>query len=238
MRTNELATQVSRLLDATESHHLGNAVNDSEISESALALAKLISSNNLYAHGNCFARTHRQKGRVKLFAASDAVQHLQQGFTLQVRNLQGVLDACNSIVQFARCVEIISGRTLESVSAFLTPANSQSLRSHTDRTGVVTIQLAATKTWFTGSAACFDNPSQLAASIRLSPGDILVIPAGVWHCAIAGDEDALGRFLERQASDRLGIARACRDSAEERWSWKEQEPRWRALYDRLGRLEP
>ena len=53
----------------------------------------------------------------------------------------------------------------------------------------------------------------------------------------SGDPATLEAFLRRQEADRAGLASACRAAAEQCWSWNEQMPRWRALYDRLAEAD-
>jgi hypothetical protein len=84
--------------------------------------------------------------------------------------------------------ELSNGLRLSSVVAFMTGASSAGLGLHVDRSDVIAVQLAGTKTWAVGEGlygeggASTPVPSVIASTIKttgvtLRPGDILEVPA-------------------------------------------------------------
>jgi hypothetical protein len=126
---------------------------------------------------------------------SSCKQAFDDGFTIQFFQPQRFSDQLHKIIaQF----ELIFG-SLAGSSAYLTPGNSQGLAPHYDDVDVFIFHLEGTKLWhiWPNPLVCMpetssgdldyssfkDKPSVL----RLHPGDILYMPRGTVHEAIAED---------------------------------------------------
>ncbi|MCZ0963503.1 JmjC domain-containing protein [Paracoccus benzoatiresistens] len=109
---------------------------------------------------------------------ADALRGMEDGLSLQVRNLELFLSSENAIVRLASAIERGTRAKLDSITLFVSPENAQAIKAHADPTEIVTLQIRGEKKWrFEGGER----------TIILQPGDLMYVPAGLQHEVVAGN---------------------------------------------------
>ncbi|HHF3112001.1 TPA: cupin domain-containing protein [Vibrio diabolicus] len=115
---------------------------------------------------------------------SEAQNGLNDGFSIQIRGLEAALSQDNLIRRCASDIQLAIKAPLDSITAFISPANARALNQHRDPTDIITIQLVGTKNW----QIVKEGETQ---QVGLKAKDILIMPAGTEHLVESGDEISL-----------------------------------------------
>ncbi len=129
-------------------------------------------------------------------SAAEAVDEWAAGKTLIFNGIDAQLPAVHAL---ARGLEG-ELKCRVGCNLYLTPAHGHGLKTHYDPHDVFVLQLAGSKQWRVGASAA-DSPMPFQmhdkvfppiagehSEILLKPGDVLYIPRGALHDAVAGDE--------------------------------------------------
>jgi len=128
-----------------------------------------------------------------------ATQHYDDGATIILPALHRRLPA---LAAYCRALETVFNCDLQT-NIYLTPADAQGFKTHYDSHDVLVLQCHGTKTWriYDSPLAlplrtqAFEpkgyTPGPMIDSFVLEPGDMLYIPRGVAHDAIATDRESL-----------------------------------------------
>ncbi len=126
-------------------------------------------------------------------------QLFADGATIIMSNLQ---ERVPSLARFCRALENVFSARIQT-NIYLTPAHSQGFRAHYDNHDVLVQQVEGTKEW-----RIYDHPVQLPLNTQafdphdvpigeetdrfvLEPGDMVYVPRGLTHDAIATDQTSL-----------------------------------------------
>ncbi|MEX0270971.1 cupin domain-containing protein [Leptolyngbyaceae cyanobacterium UHCC 1019] len=122
---------------------------------------------------------------------------IQEGATLIINEIDEVVPAVSAMTTALR---IETGHQAQ-VNLYCSPAQQQGFDNHYDTHDVLILQIDGEKDWFvfrdTVPAPLTFTPDQLPPEAppylecTLKPGDVLYIPRGHWHYAIAGDRPSL-----------------------------------------------
>ncbi|EWM22263.1 myc-induced nuclear antigen [Nannochloropsis gaditana] len=169
-----------------------------------------------YVHGQ--RETHNATNRGQGTASTLSRLHEQKGCTLQVLQPQRWDDKC---WRLAAALEAQFG-CLVGVNAYLTPGGTQGLAPHSDPVEIFVIQTEGKKAWrLYAPMGNFALPNQASGDLKqeeigtpslevvLSPGDVLYMPRGTVHQAVAEG----GREGGRAASAHLTL------STYQQWSY-------------------
>lgn len=145
---------------------------------------ELLANRPMFEAATCLLRSADGQNR-RIGSPEEAMEGLGEGMTLQVRNLQLLLPTEDAAGLFAARIARETGATLDSITLFVTPANTRAIARHADPTEIVTLQLHGTKRW-----TLEPDPSgtNLSDSFVLEPGMALYVPAGTSH-EVAGEAD-------------------------------------------------
>ncbi|MEQ8367828.1 MAG: cupin domain-containing protein [Roseicyclus sp.] len=116
--------------------------------------------------------------------------------------LSGLHDRLPELGRFCRALEAVMSSRVQT-NIYMTPANSQGFRAHYDNHDVIVLQVEGTKEW-----RIYDTPVELPLQSQgfdphsvdvgaetdrflLEPGDMVYIPRGVAHDAVATDQTSL-----------------------------------------------
>lgn len=126
-------------------------------------------------------------------------QLFADGATIIMSNLQ---ERVPSLARFCRALENVFSSRIQT-NIYLTPAHSQGFRAHYDNHDVLVQQVEGTKEW-----RIYDHPVQLPLNTQafdphdvpigqetdrfiLEPGDMVYVPRGLTHDAVATDQTSL-----------------------------------------------
>lgn len=129
------------------------------------------------------------------------IRHCQDGYTLIINQLQARLPA---IAELASAIERAIGHRSQ-VNMYCSWPGQQGFDQHHDDHEVFILQIEGTKRWVVSEETYkypLDKYNNVSADTgepkgppyietELRPGDVLYIPRGHWHYAVAGDEPSL-----------------------------------------------
>ena len=116
--------------------------------------------------------------------------------------LSGLQERLPKLARFCRALESVMSSRVQT-NIYMTPANSQGFRAHYDQHDVLVLQLEGTKEW-----RIYDTPVELPLNTQgfnphdvpigeetdrfiLEPGDMVYVPRGLTHDAVATDQTSL-----------------------------------------------
>ncbi len=134
--------------------------------------------------------------------------------------LSGLQERLPKLARFCRALESVMSSRVQT-NIYMTPADSQGFRAHYDQHDVLVLQVEGTKEW-----RIYDTPVELPLNTQgfdphdvpigeetdrfiLEPGDMVYVPRGLTHDAVATDQTSLHittGFLVRTWADLLAEA--------------------------------
>jgi ribosomal protein L16 Arg81 hydroxylase len=181
----------------------------------------------MVVRNGCLARGVRPRSGEQLQSL------LSRGFSVVIRNAEkhdtGLLDLCNA---FARELEASTA-----IQLYATPAGYHSFGWHYDAEEVFVLQTAGTKEYFLRGNTVYPHPVADAMpsdmgyeresgpflASTLAPGDVLYIPAGMWHMARAIDP-ALSISVGVFATTGVDLIERIRKGLRRRSLWRQRLP--------------